>query len=187
MYAESWVLITEKTSSRPPSRASKGVQSRATRNINIRGFRGPWQKLRPERGRRSYRKPFSVDLHVRQLKNARRYNANNVSCLTMLNDDARSFIASNVHGSRRHCCTTRAVSRRKKCATSWPIGCEGGGARECASIHAVVPDVLYLLRVAWCVFHALYRARAAYAAVTFLRSCMRRGMALGWTRSRGDL
>jgi hypothetical protein len=106
----------------------------------------------------------------RQLINARRVNANNLSCLT-----------------RRHCCTTRAVNRRKKCATSWPIGCEGGGARECASIHAVVPDVLYLLRVAWCALHALYRARAAYAAVTFLRSCMRWGMALGWMRSRGDL
>ena len=54
-------------------------------------------------------------------------------------------------------------------------------------IHAAVSDELYLLRVAWCVLHALYRARAAYAAVTLLRSCMRRGMALGWTRSRGDL
>ena len=46
-------------------------------------------------------------------------------------------------------------------------------------IHAVVSHALYLLRVAWCVLHALYRARAAYAAVTLLRSCMRRGMALG--------
>ncbi len=100
----------------------------------------------------------------------------------MLNGDARRFIASIVPGSRRHCCTTRVVSRRKKCATSWPIGCEGGGARECASIHAVVPDVLYLLRVAWCALHALYRARAAYAAVTLPRSCMRWGMALGWGR-----
>jgi hypothetical protein len=54
-------------------------------------------------------------------------------------------------------------------------------------VHAVVSDVLYWLRVVWCALHALYRARAAYAAVTFLRSCMRWGMALGWTRSRGDL
>jgi hypothetical protein len=54
-------------------------------------------------------------------------------------------------------------------------------------VHAVVSDVLYWLRVAWCALHALYRVRAACAAVTFLRSCMRWGMALGWTRSRGDL
>jgi hypothetical protein len=33
----------------------------------------------------------------------------------------------------------------------------------------------------------LYRVRAAYAAVTFLRSSMWWGMALGWTRSRGEL
>jgi hypothetical protein len=59
----------------------------------------------------------------------------------------------------------------------------GAQPRVCA----VVPDVLYWLRVAWCALHALYRARAAYAAVTFLRSCMRWGMALEWTRSRGDL
>jgi hypothetical protein len=38
-------------------------------------------------------------------------------------------------------------------------------------VHAVVSDVLYLLRVAWCTLHAVYRVCAAYATVTLLRSC----------------